>query len=679
MKNIFYLLLLCFCFIISFSSCSDDDESPFVGNSNKIVSFSLTIDGVLYKGAIEGKDITISVPSDIDLSDANVEYTLCENSTILPDPKSIDNWNDEQVFRIQAYNNEYTSYKCSVVRSDIVNNGNVTLLTQSDVDAFGTKKINLITGNLIIGQPVSISSNDNITNLNALKTLTQVNYNVVINNSYNGENLEGLSNLKQIGGLYIGSLTTPASSSKKFAISLPMLESSGNIIAYTDSLTSFSTPKLISAGNIYINSINLKELNLSALTTCTGDMTIKAITGKTYSEAKSNQLLTSISIPYLHEIGGTFCIENFWKLKELNLSYLQSVAQDLQIKYLRTIEKISLPELKAVGGAFNIQANDGMETLSVPKLTEAASLNIASVNTYSINLVNIDLSSFETTAGDFVIQFAGAKTMAFENLKKVGGKLQLSYLQFIKDISIPSLEECSKINLISIPLLTEFNASNLEKLTDLTIQGCTKLALFKSPKQITGNVTLHGNNKVCDFTLFKDLERIEGILSVTNYYNTEITLSNIKYIGSYTQTSGTYISSLSMVDVEEVGVLTISGLTKLTSFSAPKLKTVNNFSLKGSILLTNIELPLFTKVTGSFTFYGGTNSSSGNNCVITDLNAFKSLSTIGKVDINYASQLCDFSGLKNAVETLSESNWTVKNCKYNPTFQNMVDGKYTNE
>lgn len=679
MKKIFNILILCFWILVPFSSCTDDDNSPFEGNDNSIVSFSLTIDGVMYKGSIEGTDITITVPSDIDLSDATVEYTLCENATILPDPKSIDDWNDEQVFRIEAYNNEYTSYKYSIVRSDIVNNGNVTLLTQSDVDAFGAKKINLITGNLIIGQAVNSSTEDDITNLDPLKSLTQVNYNVVINNSFNGSNIDGLGNLKQIGGLYIGSSTVAASSLKTLFVSLPNLESAGNIIAYSDSLTSFSMPQLISVGNVYINSINLKEIKLSALTNCTGDLTIKAITGTTYSETKSNQLLTSISMPYLQEVAGSLSIENFWKVTELNLNHLQSVAQNFQIKYVRTIENITIPELKTVGGTVNIQANDGMESLSMPKLTEAESLNIASVNTYSINLVEINLNAFESTSGNFVIQYAGAKTMSFENLKKVGGNLQLSYLQFLKELSIPLLEEASTLTFTSIPLLTEFNASKLNKLTNLSIQNCTKLALFKSPQEITGNVSLNGSNKVCSFTLLQDLEKIVGALTLSNYNNTEITISGLKYIGSYTQTSGTNITSLTLTDVEEIGIITISGLTKLTSFSAPKLKTAGNFSFKGSILLTNIELPLFTTVTNTFTFYGGTNTSSGNNCIITDLNAFASLSTIGKVDINYASQLCDFSGLKNAIETLSESNWTVKNCKYNATYQNMVDGKYTNE
>jgi hypothetical protein len=35
--------------------------------------------------------------------------------------------------------------------------------------------------------------------------------------------------------------------------------------------------------------------------------------------------------------------------------------------------------------------------------------------------------------------------------------------------------------------------------------------------------------------------------------------------------------------------------------------------------------------------------------------------------------------LKNTVAELKASTWSVRNCKYNPTYQNMVDGKYKAE
>jgi len=658
------------------TSCTKD--SPFDGYDKHIVSFSLTVEGIKYQGEISGTDIIINAPTNIDLTHATVEYTLSENAKILPDPDSIEDWNNDQIFRLQAYNNDYISYKYSVNRTDIVDPDNVTLLTQADVDAFALKKINSIAGNLIIGTSVIPTTEyDTIKDLSGLSSITEVEYNVVINNSFGGADLSGLSNLKKTGGIYIGSTTTVSTPLSKIAISLPDLEKSSNIIVNCDSITQLSLPSLSSVGNLYVNSILLSNVNLSSLQNCSGDLTIKAITGTTYSEAKSNQVLKSLSLPVLEQVGGTLWLENFWMLASLDLPKLSKVSDDLQIKYIRTIKTIDLPALLSVAGTMNIQANDGMVTFLAPVLTDVKSINIASVNVYSINLTKIDFTSLGVVDGDFIIQYAGTVSMSFPKLRKVTGTLQLSYLQFLESAEVPALQECEALKLQSDPLLSEFDISKVAKLNTLDISTCVKLSKIKSPDLITGNVSLNGGSKVCNFTQFEGLSTIGGTLTVASYNNKDLTVSGIKSIGAFSQTSGTNLTSLALPDVETIGDITITSMTKLATLSAPKLKTVNSLNIKGLLLLNSINLQSLTKISGTFTFYGATSSSGASSSVTTNMNGFSSLTSVGMVDIRYAGMLNDFSGLKNIINSLNALTWAVQGCKYNPTYQDMVNGKYT--
>jgi len=659
-------------------SCSDDD-SPFEGKDHYLVSFSLIVNEITYQGAIFGTDIIVSIPTDANLSGAEVTYELSEQAGILPDPGTIDNWDQEQVFRVEAYNGSYTSYRYTVNRTDIIQGENVSLLTQSDVDEFAESKINRISGNLIIGSAgVNDEVSDPVTELSGLSTLTAVDLNVVINDSYAGESLSGLDHLTRVGGLYIGTTLLAASSRKQIAVSLPELESAGNVVINTDSLTGLLLPKLVSVGNILVNSILLSDADFSSLTECSGDLTIKAITGSTYSEEKSNQVLKSLEFPSLRKVLGTLFFENLWKLASLELPLLNTVGEDIQLKYIRTIENISLPALTDVSGLLNVQANDGMSTFTAPLLTRAKSVNIASINIYSINLLTIGLGALEMVQEDFVIQYAGSEKMEFPKLSDIGGTLQLSNLQFLEEVSVPELRTCGTIKLDYDQMLTAFDASGLSSLGSLSVSSCKRLAVFYSPEEITGDVTLQGGNKVCDFTEFAGLETIGGTLSVSYYNNPQLSIPHIKSVGAYTQISGSYLTSLALPDLENAGDFTLSGMTALTALSVPKLEKTVNFTLKSLFLLDTIDLSALTTVSGTFTLYGGSYAGQASQSIIPNLDAFSTLTTAGKVDIRYAGHLADFSGLKNVIGSMTASDWTVEGCLYNPTYQDMVNGKYTN-
>ncbi len=680
MKILYKAIALLTLAITLLYSCSKDD-SPFEGHDNHIVSFTLTANGTKFTGSIIDQCITVYVPTNVDLGRATVEYTLSENATIQPDPNTIGNWNEEQVFRVEAHNSSYTAYRYKVTRTNIVNGNNITLLTQSDVNTFAAMGINRITGNLIIASPLAsaITQSDPITDLSGLSSITEVDYNIVINNEFAGESLTGLKNLKRAGGIYIGTEATIASTKKRITVSLPKLESVNNIIINTDSLTQLSIPKVTTVANLFVNSILLNSINLTALETCYGNLTLKAITGTTYSEAKSNRVLKELSLPKLHSVYGTLWIENFWQLSCLNLSALSSVNGDLQLKYNRTIKTVELPTLNMVKGDANIQANDGMVNLLLPELTSSKSLNIASVNSYSINLKTIELPKFESTSGNFSIQYAGIVGIEIPHLRNVGGTLLLSSMQFLENASFPILTNCSSVKLQAIPLLSTLNTPNLQTIKNLDITSCITLQLVKLPKTISGDVTLNGGNKICNIPIFQGLEDVNGKFSVVSVKNNSIIIKGIKNIGTYVQTSGPDLTELAFPDLDNVGDFSISGLTKVTTLNIPNLKSANNFSVKGLYLLNNVTAPQLSTITGTFTLYGGSYASQASQSIIANMDAFASLNNVGKVDIRYAGNLSDYTGLKNIISTLSAENWTVTGCKYNPTYIDMVNGKYTAE
>lgn len=680
LKTIIYSLSMVFA--VLFTVGCDKEESPFEGHDNHLVSFSITLaDGVKYVAAIQGTDIVLTVPSGVTLSGAKAEYVLCENATIVPDPALITEWEDEQLFRVEAYNSSYVSYKYKVNRADIVEDGSITLSTQAEVSAFAEKGATVIGGNLIIGSAIESSvAYDTIKNVDALAGLQEVGMNIIVNSTYKGNNLNGLSNIKSIGGLYIGNKNKQAVLLPDFSVSFPVLEKAGTIVLVSDSIDVVSLPKLKTVSNdLYINSRKVKELDLASLTSCSGNLNVRGLSfGETSaSESSTNQELKTLSFPVLEKIGGDLYIDNFWQVESLDLQKLSKVEGAMTLSLIRIVEQISLPALVHVGGAMTIQSNDGMTAFSAPLLKETASFILSSLNIYSINLKSVNIPALETVRGNLTIRYAAAENIEMAALKSVSGILNADNMLFLETFTLPAIEECGSITLNNITNLKTFDIGNVQKVQNITLTGCPNMELFKSPKVATGNVTItNSSSTILKLPEIAGLDTIRGTLRITAGNFTELVLPNVKRIGTFSHTSGSYLTSLIIPEADSIGSFTLSNLSKLTYFSAPKLKKTYSFSMRGLVLLENIELPALESVETTFVFYGGSYSSQASRSLITNLNAFASLGSVGNVDVRYCGNLVDFTGLKNVIEHFAVSNWTVTGNKYNPTYQDMVDGKY---
>ena len=153
-----------------FTACSKTDE-PFTGKDNYISSFSLKQGETVLNAVISDKVITVSAPEGMTLAGATASVKLSENAKIYPDPSSITDWNDEALFAVTAYNGTQIRYKYTVVRNSIDEKGTVVLETQADVDAFGTKGITAIGGNLVIGRTTGVDSISSLAPLFQLKEI----------------------------------------------------------------------------------------------------------------------------------------------------------------------------------------------------------------------------------------------------------------------------------------------------------------------------------------------------------------------------------------------------------------------------------------------------------------------------------------------------------------------------
>jgi hypothetical protein len=105
MKN--FLIYIMAAAAIVLGSCSDENKL----DDSHFVSFALTVGSTTYPASIADNVITVSAPKDVDLSHAKVTYQLSEKATVIPDPSSIDNWGEDQAFRVESQSGSYVSYR----------------------------------------------------------------------------------------------------------------------------------------------------------------------------------------------------------------------------------------------------------------------------------------------------------------------------------------------------------------------------------------------------------------------------------------------------------------------------------------------------------------------------------------------------------------------------------------
>lgn len=727
-KNALWALIVMFTATL-LASCSDnDDPKPFDADDNFITEFSLTVHGYggadpVYTAEITDNIITMTIPYNVDLTGATPNVIWTSSATILPNPSTISDWNNEQVFRVTSYNGDTNEYTYKVVRSEITQKGNVELKTMADIDAFYTAGTSAVEGDLIIG----IDNGEEITSLEKLSNLKTVSGNLVINNSFKASDLTGLENVVSLGGIIVGDASIPSEAKLNLVTMGALTEVKGNIIIRND---------------------NLQWLRLVSLNRVDGNIII------------ASQDIESVELPELNEIGGDFNICGFTtetkdkyenvimggKITELAFPKLTKITGDLSFDYLATLQKLSMPELSNVGSVELNSLGHQIKTIDLSGLTSVErNLKINSIRTngafMSDATSNTSLESMGTLSklqmvGDsiefmffaklpVIPDFSSLKSVKhihFRALDNVANALNIPNVSFTEgcDIRIESWTAIPAIigsgeqpvdiylNTTSSPDITSSTPSikgfNSIRNLGIFIQTTNKFnynsTIEYDIESVAGNLKFESNipqGQSQNIFSFPNLKSIDGSLifnSNASFGIGTISMPNLVDIGGQffwgpTAFAGFDFSSLETIgcggdnpliiesDAGNTGMLYIDGYWIENEFELPKLKRVGGskgiyLSLEWSYI-PSISFPHLKTIDSSFVVSG-----EGSDLYSLVMNE---LETVKSVKISNLSNCYNFSSFATPITngSITKDNWSISGCGYNPTYEDMKAGKYSQD
>lgn len=676
MKPFFRTLLCSICFAVILSACTkttveEGEDNPFNGTDNHLTSFALKVGNETYVATLTGENINITVPVNTSLAGAKAEYELCEQATILPDPATITEWDKDQTFRVKSYKGEARDYTYSVKWSEIPHEGNILLLTQADVDAFAKSGATLIDGNLIIGSAATADPKTAIVSLEGLKAVKEVTSQIIINNSFSGTDLKGLEHIERCSGFYIGNATAATTFAQEVVVSLPALTVTGDLILNNNSIKSVSMPKLTSVGNLLVTSKEIASLELPLLKEIAGDLSVKN------PSSVINNVLMEIKFTELVSVGGSLSMQYFPSIAKAEFPKLTYVGGGIDVQLnSSTFEELSFPVLETANGIINIERAPALATINLPKVKQVNSFIFNKVSYGKYPLKSLNLAALENIENEFYLRDVPMESISLPALNSVGGNMTLWGVQSMTTLEMPALTQIKgKFNLSSANLLPSLDLSKLTELGAIDLTGCLKLEKVKSPKEI-GSVTVNfASNADCPLPLFEGLETVREDFALSSCSNTaEFNIENIKKIKTFKFNDGAQGATLTLAAVTEIGTLEI-GSYRLTELNAPNLAKVGDLKFSSVWSLATINIPALKSV-GNFSLaeHGSWNAS---NARMTNLDAFAGITDMESVKIEYCGKLADFSDLSQIIAGLTADKWAVSNCAYNPTYQEMVEGKFT--
>lgn len=724
MKNVFKIgcLLLGIAFV--FGSCSDDDNSPFEGTDNYITAVTITQAGSVYEAVIAGDSITVTVPYTVSLDGATVDFEHSELAVITPDPATIVNWNSERLFRVTSYNNADRRYIYRVIHSDIYNEGDVVLQTQADVDAFAEGGATVISGNLVIG---AYTGTDSVTDLSGLAALKEVKGSIIVNNNYFGTDLSGLDHLEKAGSVKIGTAAEPSRAPLLSMVRFPKLrEIKSEFIVNNTNIQWVQAPLLVSIGeSLLVFSESLTSVTFPELKSVRMDVQIKGITE---GVTDYGSIIKNIEFPVLEQIGGKLYVAKMAALETVDFPLLSSI-NNITVEKARSLQEWNCPSLESCGAIsiipisrtvdptplerlnFNslkeIEGDLTLSGLGIKELTGISNLEKISGTlnlSFDNELVSWDLVNLKYAGGIAIIgpmnKFA-PEIIDVSNVEFGGGgfELRVHKAAVIKGPQI--FYGDIKWNISATTVIEGFD--NIEGNIDLNVNGTTALPF----KEIGGNLIFSGSGTISFPALkeamgnieagggtnlnFPALTQVEGWLYVNSKALKNFSAPVLKAVGKQLCLALSAAWNVTEIDLSLLETIGLKGPGKKGSesyelempvgniqhFSLPKLTEV-----RGDIFLDtwadeveSIALPNLKTITGTLNIWNTDEDDSYES--LTTLN-FASLTTVGKIDIQYNGGLKDYSTFSPLFvnSKLTAEQWVVLNNGYNPSWQDMKDGKY---
>lgn len=455
------------------------------------------------------------------------------------------------------------------------------------------------------------------------------------------------------------------------------------------------------------------------------------------SDAEDAEPITNLDgLSNLKEVSYNIRIVNYSGEDLAGLSNLE-IAGGLHVEGATALKTFSLPKLvKAPVGGITVTA-ETLETISLPALTEAGTLYIR-----SFSLSDLDFSALTTLYGDLTlnvnkdidnnnsINLTGTvEQIAFPVLKE-SGNLQIAGFAAVTSIEMPLLESAQNISIEQIKTLKTVSLPQMKTVNDIYIHAANIAdALdFTSLETVKGNLKVDAS-KIEDCTGLSSLRAIQGmfILWNTNFVSldglTDLTVTGgveiAKASCSYTTLDLSHIdipSSDASITFDECGSINELILPETIGDSLnmsfgyratfPVIKGVKSAQYidvtlsqaeNVDVVFEDLQSAYKLSVTGK---NGGTGTVGSVMCAnvtelkilsITNCSALTTLdfnklgkltSTRGRITITDCTSLNDFSTFKTIFEnytSLASKHWDVSGNGYNPTFEDMQAGRYTQQ
>lgn len=688
-------IFIAFLSVIALYSCSEKEDIPADADDNFITKVTVSVAGETYSAVIASDTITVTVPYTVSLNGASATVEFTPSAKIMPDPATITDWDTERTFRVTSFNGQTRDYTYLVIKDEIRSKGNVELKTPVEIASFAATGTSIIEGDLVIGSDSEDA--EEIKDISALGMLKEIEGNIIIRNSYTGGTLIGLDNITKIGGLLIGSEKNPAANETLEMVSMTKLnEVTGNI-------------------HVYNNGVKIVQFDL--LKAIEGDFVI------------SSSTLATLQIPELINVGGALNIFGMGKgaISTLVFPKVQTVKNSLSINEISTLKSISFPELIETGSINFSSLPIEFEKLSMPKLSVVNGDCLIISNyiqgdlfstTGNVSLTNLDeMSNLATVTG----------ILSICNFNELSSLSNLKNLKRIGSLKLEKLINCSSPIDISDAV---FSAKDSEE-SIIRISECNKLQkLITKDDLLNVSVDIHAYaNSYVDFNFKKvkklsyrtpdkkvftlPIEEVHGDFYFGAGMKSGIIANNLKFVDGYMHLKiGMMVSNLEFSKLEKIGgqffmegtlntpkmVHNFSNLKSICCNSNPSYAkegkwSANNLPYGGLDIrsTTTYELfPVLEKVGGTgitihgfsafscpelVTIVGSLSADAASKLTSFDMPKLKSLSGVNFVKLTSFS---DFSIFETFIRDnqITEPNWVVSGCKYNPTYQDMKDGRY---
>lgn len=705
------------CLALLCTACSEEKPELPWGSDNYIVSFSLTTGADTYPAVIRDGRITVSIPYNVSLEGAQVSYELCEHASIYPDPATVADWNQEWQFLVSSYDNQNDrTYLYTVERTDIATDGSLTLRTQAEVDAFARSGINTVEGNLTIGGE---DEENPVTNLDGLKNLVSVRCDLTITAAYTGETLAGLENLTACESLRIGSTAHPNETLRQ--LSLPALkEVKGALCICGTALQTADFKSLQNvAGHFVLQSDALLQLTADELTSVAGNMTL---VGTTADEAKAP--CEQMYFPKLQRIDGTLTLSRFDRLSGLGTTFgVLTQAGALRYEHLALANTFEFPLIGTTG---DITVTDCpiLRSVLLPALTDAGSLEITgcpAIETLSFPKAerfdgDVSLATLPAIKdfGEFLPALkAISGDLLIEDLSSLEGVLDLSGCTFspnstldLRLVAATRLTELRggdfggslRIDASSLtpqPEAMPFGITGFKNLDTLRIAGFTHISELSLPTESCDDLTIENCGSQAPFTLsLPNLVEVRGTLLCRNCGKTgEANSASFPRLKNVGRQLSFYVGASSFTALEFPLLETVGNGEPVSDdpaddyalytmpsgcagkFILPSLQRVNGNMLVSTWNTSTdravaFRFPSLQSVAGEISV--GHTAYKNRSVATLD---FSALTAAGAIRIGNLSSVTDFSTFTQVLPRLSEQTWSVTDCGYNPTYQQMLDGE----